>query len=182
MLVSQAVNQAFCFVPGSRSSFENGAECDPPSQGGFAGGPPSPLSAAEDRSAIAALCRVEPAAFATRRARLLDVFVAGNRRLRRHQPATGIVHPAQLIRQRDPFDRVPSNGEVPKVHDFRVQAEHQRVQAGDHQARDVVGLALVQGCGGHPNKTSPRTNSWPCLCTKSSPARKPRRACRAGAI
>ena len=131
MPVAQAVSQAFCVGRGPRSSFENGAECGPPCQGGFAGGPPSPLSNAAARSAIDALCRVEPAAFAMRRAHPLDVFVAGNRGVGRHQPAIGIVPHAQHILQFDPFDRDPSNGQIPKVHGFRVQAEHQRVQAGD---------------------------------------------------
>ena len=138
MPVAQAVSQAFCVGRGPRSSFENGAECGPPCQGGFAGSPRSPLSNAAARSAIATLCRVEPAAFALRRAHPLDVFVVGNRGLGGHQPATGIVLHAQHIRQLDPFDRVPSNGPTPKVHGFRVQAEHQRGQAGGHQALEVV--------------------------------------------
>ena len=87
------------------------------------------------------LRRVESAALAVR-AHAVEILAAGRIGLARHQAAVGVLAHAERIRQLDPLDGVDVDGQVPGVQLARCDAQPQRVQAGDHQALDVVRIAV----------------------------------------
>ena len=68
---------------------------------------------------------------------------------------------AEGVGEFDPFDGIDVNGEIPFVDLAGANAKHESVEAGDHEALDVVGVAEAQGLteriaeAGHVGFTGP---------------------------
>mmetsp|Transcript_50960 Transcript_50960/g.119506 ORF Transcript_50960/g.119506 Transcript_50960/m.119506 type:complete len:550 (-) Transcript_50960:44-1693(-) len=103
-----------------------------------------PVQRGEGAGPVAdALGRVVAAALAMR-AHALDVFAGGDIGLAAHQAAVGVLAHAQGVGQFHPLDRIHVHREIPGVHLAGLHAQHQRIQAGDHQALDVIGVAVIK--------------------------------------
>ncbi len=94
-------------------------------------------------------------------AHALDVFAGGNVGFAGHEAAIGVLGHAEGVGEFDPFDGVDVNGEIPFVDLAGANAKHESVEAGDHEALDVVSVAEAQGLtegiaeAGHVGFTGP---------------------------
>ena len=86
---------------------------------------------------------IEFAAFAVV-AHAVDVFATGHIRLAGHHAAIGKLAHAQGGGQLHPFHSIYVNTQIPFMDFFGRDAQKQRIQARDHQALDVVGIAVLQ--------------------------------------
>jgi spermidine synthase len=103
-----------------------------------------PVQRGERAGAFAAALRGVVAAARAERAHALDVLPGGDVGLAAHHAAIGVLAHAEGIGQLDPFHGVDVHRQVPGVNLLGLHTQHQRVQAGDHQALDVVGVAVRQ--------------------------------------
>ncbi len=77
-------------------------------------------------------------------AHLLDVLAGGGVGLCAHDPAVGVHHHAEGVRECDPVDGVGVHGEVPVGDLAGVNAGDECEVAGDHEALDVVAVGRIE--------------------------------------
>ncbi len=80
-------------------------------------------------------------------AHALDVFARGDIGFGCRDAAIGELRHADGVREFDPFDGVDIDCEIPFVDLARLDAEQKGVKAGDHEALDVVSVAVCEGLG-----------------------------------
>lgn len=78
-------------------------------------------------------------------AHALDIFSGGGVGFAGHDAAVGILRHAEGVGEFDPFDGVEIDGEVPFVGLAGIDAEEKRKESGDHEALNVVGVAVGEG-------------------------------------
>ena len=104
-----------------------------------------PVQGRKRAGAVATALRGVVTAALAVRAHALDVLAGGDIGLASHHAAIGVLAHAQGVGQLHPFHGINIDRQVPGVHLPGLHTEHQRVQAGDHQALDVIGVAMLEG-------------------------------------